>query len=39
MSEIEHFNFDNTEIQFSKRLRESFDEEKKKVLTSAKRNT
>ena len=37
--EFEHFNFDNTEIQFSKRLRESFDEEKKKVLTSAKRNT
>jgi len=36
--EFEHFNFESVEIMFSKRLRDSFDEEKKKVLTSAKKN-
>jgi hypothetical protein len=36
--EFEHFNLDVHEIQFSKKIREAFDEEKTKVINSAKRN-
>jgi len=36
--EFEHFNLDASEIQFAKKIKTSFDEEKSRVISSAKKN-
>lgn len=36
--EFDHFNLDGSEIKFAKKIRASFDEEKDRVISSAKRN-
>lgn len=36
--EFDHFNLDTTEIKFSQKIRNSFDEEKNRVIESAKKN-
>ena len=36
--EFDHFNLDGSEIQFAKKIRVSFDDEKDRVISSAKRN-
>jgi hypothetical protein len=36
--EFEHFNLDASEIQFAKKIKSSFDEEKNRVISSAKKN-
>ena len=36
--EFDHFNLDGSEIQFAKKIRASFNEEKDRVITSAKKN-
>ncbi len=38
MEEFDHFNLDTTEIKFAQKIRNSFDEEKNRVIESAKRN-